>query len=150
MRIYLDDIVYLSSSQAIVEKFKQEMKQTGGNEFITKRRYVEETLKLFKMHQCKPVTTPMNFNERFQVEDDTGTIDSRSYRSLVGRLLNLTHTRPDIACTVNMLSRFVSKPTRKHLGAVKHLLRYIARTSFFGIRYTKTEDCKLRSFTNSD
>lgn len=93
-----------------------EVKQTEGNIFISQKRYDEGTLKLFKMDQCKPVTTPMNTTERLEEEDGSGNIDSKSYRSLIGRLLYLTHTRPDITYTVNVLSRFVSKPTMKHFG----------------------------------
>lgn len=144
--IYVDDIMYLSSSQTMVEEFKLEMqkafemsdlgllnyflglevKQSENGVFIVQRRYVEETLKLFKMNQCKAVVTPMIVGEKLQADDGSGSTDSRSYRSLIGRLLYLTHSHPDIVYIENVLSRFVSKPTKQHLGAAKHLLRYIA------------------------
>lgn len=162
--IYVDDIVYLSSSEEMVKKFTQEMemtfemsdlgllnyflglevKQTEDGVFISQKRYAEESLKLFQMHQCKSVTTPMNVGEKLQIDDGTGNADSRSYRSMIGRLLYLTHTRPDIIYTVNLLSRFVNKPSRMHMGAVKHLLRYIAGTILFGVWYKKKEKCILQ------
>ncbi|XP_039133317.1 uncharacterized mitochondrial protein AtMg00810-like [Dioscorea cayenensis subsp. rotundata] len=127
-----------------------EVKQNQREIFITQRRYAEETLKLFQMQHCNPVCTPMKCSEKLQSNDNSGDADSKVYISLIGRLLYLTHTRPDIACTVNLLSRFVSKPTKTHLGAAKYLLRYIAGTTNFGINYTEVKKWKLRGYSDSD
>lgn len=92
----------------------------------------------------------MNSSDKLQNNDEFGAADPKIYRSLIGRLLYLMHTHPDITFTVNLLSRFVSRPTRMHLGAAKHLLRYIAGTSNFGVRHTEVEDWKLRGFSDND
>lgn len=88
MSIYVDDIVYMSSSQRMVQVFKEEMQETfemtdlgilnhflgievrqsKAGIFITQRRYIEDIVKTFKMHQSKAVTTPMFVNEKLQVE----------------------------------------------------------------------------------
>lgn len=139
MSIYVDDIVYMSSSQRMVQVFKEEMQETfemtdlgilnhflgievrqsKAGIFITQRQYIEDILKTFKMHQSKAVTTPMFVNEKLQVEKASGGTDAKVYRSLVGRLLYATHTRPDISYAVGILSRFVSNPSKQHYDAGK-------------------------------
>ena len=70
------------------------------------------------------------------------------YKSLIGRLIYLTHTRPDITFSVGVVSRFMHSPSKHHLRAVKKILRYIAGTT--GILYSHNFNYKLFSFTDSD
>lgn len=71
-------------------------------------------------------------------------MDARFFRSLVGRLIYLTHTRPNISFAVSLVSRTsMHQPSKKHFGAAKRVLRYIARTKGLGIWYTKSDKCEL-------
>lgn len=82
-----------------------EMKQEPEGIFIGQRGYVRELLSLLNMKDCKLVTTPMGVNEKVEVEICDEFIDARMYRSLIDKLLYLTHTRPDIGYVVNFLPR---------------------------------------------
>lgn len=92
----------------------------------------------------------MNLNEKFQVEDDTGMADAKVFRSLVGGLIYLTHTRPDIAFSVGVVSRFMQNPTKHHFGAAKRILRYVAGTVDYGIWYAANSIFCLQGFSDSD
>ncbi|KAJ8503716.1 hypothetical protein OPV22_004602 [Ensete ventricosum] len=92
----------------------------------------------------------MNVNEKLKLEDGTGLTNARYYRSLVGGLIYLTHTRPDITFSVGVVSRFMQSPSKHHLGAVKRILRYIAGTTNYGIWYSHNFKYKLFGFTDSD
>ena len=127
-----------------------EVKQGVDGVFILQRKYAEDLLKRFNMLNYKVAATPMNMNERLQLEDGTDKTDARSFRSLVGGLIYLSHTRPDISFSVGMVSRFMNSPTKHHYGAAKRILRYIAGTLDFGIWYTQVSEFKLVGFTDSD
>jgi hypothetical protein len=77
--------------------------------------------------------------------------DATEYRSIVGTLRYLVHTRPDLAYSVGYVSRFMEAPTTEHLAAVKHILRYIAGTKSYGCRYSRaTGQETLIGFSDSD
>ncbi|KAF7815307.1 Retrovirus-related Pol polyprotein from transposon TNT 1-94 [Senna tora] len=75
----------------------------------------------------------MNLNEKLQLEDGTGLADAKTFRSLVGGLIYLTHTRPDIAFSVGVVSRFKHSPSKHHIGTTKRILHYVAGTVDYGI-----------------
>ena len=83
------------------------VKQTKGEIFFNQEKYTSYLLKKFRMDNCKSVYTPMAINKKLSQYDGTEKVDSSIYRSLVGSLLYLTHTRPDIVQAVNMISRFM-------------------------------------------
>ncbi|KAJ0482029.1 putative RNA-directed DNA polymerase [Helianthus annuus] len=105
------------------------------------------------MLQCKPEITPMNSNEKLQMEDHSEKVDAEFCRSMVGSLIYLTHSRPDIAHAVSLVSRFMQSPSCLHLGAVKRILRYVAGSIKFGLLFAKGElnqEVKLVSHSDSD
>ncbi|TYK01936.1 putative mitochondrial protein [Cucumis melo var. makuwa] len=71
------------------------------------------------MINCKPTTTPMNLNEKLQQNDGAKMTDAERFRSLVGGLIYLTHTRPDISYFIGVISKFMQCPSRDHFGATK-------------------------------
>nr|GEV66681.1 retrovirus-related Pol polyprotein from transposon TNT 1-94 [Tanacetum cinerariifolium] len=95
-----------------------EISQTATGIFMCQKKYIEDTLKKFSMRNCKIAATPMNIGEKLSLDDDSGMADSTLYRSLVGRLIYVTHSRPDIAFSVGMVSRFMHKPSKHHFGSV--------------------------------
>ena len=127
-----------------------EVCQTDGGIFISQKKYAKDLLKKFGMINCKPATTLMNVNEKLQQNDGAEMADVQRFKSLVGGLIYLTHTRPDISYSIGVISRFMQHPSRDHFGAAKRVMRYIAGTIEYGIWYSKVSDFKLCGFTDSD
>lgn len=109
-----------------------------------------ETIWHGTMEQCKSVSTPMNTNDKLQAEDGGDAADEYTFRSLVGGLIYLTHSRPDIAFDVGVISRYMHKPSVYHMGATKLILRYFAGTINLGLWYAKTDSVKCIGFTDND
>jgi len=104
-----------------------EIKQGENQVFIcqrkyAKRKYAKEILRKFQMDECKAVSTPMNQREKFINEDGADKVDEGYYRSLIGCLMYLTATRPDIIFVVSFLSRFMHCASEVHLRAAKRIL----------------------------
>lgn len=118
--------------------------------FISQKKYVQDLLKKFKMYGCKVVATPLVPNEKLRKEDGTKSADASTYRSLIGSLLYLTATRPDIMYATSLLSRFMTSPSQVHYGSAKRLLRYLQGTVNFGIWYKPTLVANLIGYTDSD
>ncbi|KAJ0536056.1 putative RNA-directed DNA polymerase [Helianthus annuus] len=91
----------------------------------------------------------MNKGEKLQ-EGNSGKVDERKFRSLVGGLLYLTHIRPELAFAVGFITRYVQTPASQHYGAARRILRYIAATIDFGLWYEKGVDVKLEGYADSD
>lgn len=72
------------------------------------------------------------------------------YCRAVGKLLFLTHTRPDISHAVGIVSRYMQHPQQAHWDAVSHILRYVSTTSVYGILYSRTGLPSLTGFTDAD
>jgi len=127
-----------------------EIKQNENDVFICQRKYAKEILKKFQMEECKVVSTPMNQKQKLSKEDGADKIDEGYYRSLIGCLMYLTTTRPDILFVVSLLSRFMHCASEMHLIATKRILRYIKGTVDFGIKFEKCQEFKSYGFSDSD
>ena len=101
------------------------------------------------MENCCYARTPMNVNEKLQQDDISGKSDEKSFRSLVGGLIYLTHTRSNIMFAVSLVSRFMQSPTNHHFGAAKRILKYIAGIAELGIMYTRMEEFRLFGYCDS-
>ena len=82
---------------------------------------------------CNPSSTPMESRLKLLKESTAPPVDATAYRSIVGGLRYLLHTRPDISFSVGYVSRFMEAPTEEHQAAVKRILRYVAGTAALGI-----------------
>lgn len=102
------------------------------------------------MVNCKPVMTPMAVNEKTLGCTDTELTDPLMYRSLIGKLLYLTHSRPDTCFAVSYLARFMSSPCNSHFTAAKRVVRYLACTKDFGLWFSRDNGGVLKAFSNSD
>ncbi|XP_074322762.1 secreted RxLR effector protein 161-like [Apium graveolens] len=96
------------------------------------------------------MATPLASNEKLMKDDGGRKVDRTLYRSIVGSLMYLTATRPDIMFASSLLSRYMQDPSEVHLGAAKRVLRYIKGTVAYGIKYFKGEELKLIGFCDSD
>lgn len=102
------------------------------------------------MENGKPVATPMTVNEKLQQDDGAQKFDQKIYRSLVGSLIYLTNTRPDLIHSVSMVSRYMNEPSKLHFAAAKRILRHLQGTKNYGIKYVKEDNSKLIGYTDSD
>ncbi len=127
-----------------------EVTQACNGIFMTQKKYVEDMLKSFNMLGSKTAATPMNINEKLWSGDNTGITEASMYRSLIGRLIYVTHSRPNISFSVGVLSRFMHNPSKLHFGAAKRVLRYLAGTKDYGIWFQKAQSFILRGYCDSD
>ncbi|XP_056165613.1 secreted RxLR effector protein 161-like [Syzygium oleosum] len=102
------------------------------------------------MTHCNSVTTPTEVGLKLSKDPDGRKVNSTFYKQIVGSLMYLTATRPDIMHPVSLISRYMENPTEKHLQAAKRILRYLRGTATFGLFYKKGEKSELIGFTNSD
>ena len=87
-----------------------QVKQDQAGIFISQKNYAKNILKKFNMLHCKTTITPMNVGEKLQLNDGSREADTKTYRSLVGGLIYLTHTRPNISFPVGVASRYMNTP----------------------------------------
>ena len=102
---------------------------------------------------CNPSATPMEPRLKLLKESTAPPVDATAYRSIVGGLRYLLHTRPDLSFSVGYVSRFMEAPTEEHQAAVKRILRYVAGTAALGIHYKRGDKKKLpllHGYSDSD
>ncbi|XP_021299420.1 uncharacterized protein LOC110428069 [Herrania umbratica] len=92
---------------------------------ICQRKYVLDVLENQGLLRCKPMSTPIDYNHKLsKAEEEEQLTNPTSYRQLIGKLLYLTFTRPEISYAVQVLSQFMDKPGRQHLIAAHRVLKY--------------------------
>jgi hypothetical protein len=96
------------------------------------------------------MNTPMETKLKLLVDTSSELIDATLYRQIIGSLMYLTNTKPDICFVVNNLSRFLVEPRHVHLVAAKHVMRYLKGTLDCGLNYNGDHDFRLIRYTNSD
>ncbi|WJZ92889.1 hypothetical protein VitviT2T_011862 [Vitis vinifera] len=168
--LYVDDMLVTGSNVKLLADFKMEMQdvfemsdlgtmnyflgmeiyQCSWGIFISQRKYAMDILKKFKLESCKEVATPLAQNEKISKNDGEKLEEPSAYRSLVGSLLYLTVTRPDLMFPASLLSRFMSSPSNVHMGVAKRVLKYVKGTTNLGIWYLKTGGVKLDGYADSD
>ncbi|GJV21981.1 retrotransposon protein, putative, ty1-copia subclass [Tanacetum coccineum] len=118
--------------------------------FINQSKYALESLKKYGMESSDPVDTPMV--EKSKLDEDTQgkAIDPTHYRGMVGTLMYLTASRPDLTFVVCMCARYQAKPTEKHLHAVKRIFKYLRGTVNRGLWYPKDSSIALTAYADAD
>jgi len=118
--------------------------------FISQEKYPQDLLKRFKMMDCKPIKTPMALNRHLDLDEGDNLVDKTLYRSMIGSLLYLTASRPDIMFSVCMCARYQAMPMESHLIAIKRILRYLKDTPYLGLWYPKGTRFQLVGYFDSD
>jgi len=168
--VYVDDLIYTGDDEQMMLEFKQSimkvfdmtdlgrmrfflgievLQQTNGI-YICQRKYILEVLKRFGMEECNAVMNPIVPGFKTDKIGEGNKIDETYYKQIVGSLMYITATRPDIMFGVSFISRFMASPTEVHLQAAKRLLRYLKGTINYGIFYKKNENKQLIAYTDSD
>jgi hypothetical protein len=109
-----------------------QIKQMKEGTFISQTKYIRDMLKKFDMDKAKPIKTHMPTNGHLDLDKNGKAIDQQVYRSMIGSLLYLCASRPNIMFSVCMCARFQANSKECHLMAVKRILRYLVHTPNFG------------------
>ncbi|KAJ9538190.1 hypothetical protein OSB04_030923 [Centaurea solstitialis] len=170
VQIYVDDIIFGPTNPELCTKFSKimetefemsmmgelnfflgiQVKQNPDGIFINQSKYIKDMLKKFNMTDCSPIKTPMPTGNLLGPDLAGKPVDQKIYRSMIGSLLYLTATRPDIMFATCFCARFQTNPKESHLAAVKRILRYLKGTPELGLWYPKDSSFELISFTDSD
>ena len=169
--LYVDDLIFTSNDMSMVKDFKNSMKnefemtdlgemkyflgvevlQSNYGIHISQEKYAREVLERFGLRNCNGVKNPMvPGSNKLPKEEDDAKADITSFKQIVGCLMYMTTTRPDLNYSVCFLSRFMSNPMETHMLAAKPILRYIQATSNLGILYKRGCTQELMAFTDSD
>ncbi|GJZ24521.1 retrovirus-related pol polyprotein from transposon TNT 1-94 [Tanacetum coccineum] len=170
VQIYVDDIIFGSTCQDLCDDFSKimhdefemsmmgelnfflglQIKQFEDGIFFNQSKYVKEMLKKFGLENAKPIKTLMSFETKLTHDEEGEPIDDTKYRGMIGSLLYLTASRPDIMFSVCLCARFQETPKTSHLEAVKRIFRYIKGTSHLGLWYPKGTGLETIVYADSD
>ncbi|XP_021979989.1 secreted RxLR effector protein 161-like [Helianthus annuus] len=118
--------------------------------FICQRKYVLDLLVETVLLDCKPADTPMVVNHNLQMELNGELADKERYQRLVGKLIYLSHTRPDIAYAVGVVSQFMHQPQVAHMEAAQRILRYLKGTVGHGVLFKTNGHLNVELYTDAD
>ncbi|GJZ54560.1 retrovirus-related pol polyprotein from transposon TNT 1-94 [Tanacetum coccineum] len=170
VQIYVDDIIFGSTCQDMCDEFAKimhdefemsmmgelnfflglQIKQMEDGIFFNQSKYIKEMLKKFGLEESKPMKTPMSSDTKLTKDEECESVDSTKYRGMIGSLLYLTASRPDIMFSVCLCARFQEAPKTSHLEAVKHIFRYIKGTTHLGLWYPKGTGIETVVYADSD
>ncbi|GJW80435.1 hypothetical protein Tco_0144410 [Tanacetum coccineum] len=118
--------------------------------FFNQSKYIKEMLKKFGMEDSKPTKMPMSTEIKLTKYDEANSVDSTKYRGMIGSLLYLITSRPDIMFSVCLCACFQENPKTTHLEAVKSIFRYIRGTIHLGLCYPKGTGVETIFYADSD
>ncbi|GJS90634.1 retrovirus-related pol polyprotein from transposon TNT 1-94 [Tanacetum coccineum] len=170
VQIYVDDIIFDASTPRLCDlfskitcsKFKMSMigkisfflglqiSQSPRGIFINQSKYALESLKKYSFDSYNPMDTPMVEKSNLDKDKEGKAVDPSHYRCMIGTLLYLTASRPDLQFAICMCARYQARPTEKHLNAVKRIFRYLKRTVNRGLWYPKDSSIALTTFADAD
>ncbi|RVW62828.1 Retrovirus-related Pol polyprotein from transposon RE1 [Vitis vinifera] len=127
-----------------------QIKQLKEGTFINQAKYIKDLLKRFNMEEAKVMKNPMSSSIKLDMDEKGKSIDSTMYRGMIGSLLYLTASRPNIMYSICLCARFQSCPKESHLSAVKRILRYLKGTMNIGLWYPKGDNFELIGFSDAD
>ncbi|RDX89920.1 hypothetical protein CR513_28286, partial [Mucuna pruriens] len=131
-------------------RFGGAVMQSAARIFIFQKKYMLEILDRFQMKNCNSVSTPTEVGLKLVRDPEGRKVDNTLYKQIVGSLMYLTVTRPDITHVVSLISRSMECPREIHLLAAKRIFRYLQGTVGYGLFYRKGEKTNLIGFTDSD
>ncbi|GKA14184.1 hypothetical protein Tco_0693830 [Tanacetum coccineum] len=127
-----------------------QVKQKEDGIFISQDKYVAEILKKFDFVSVKTASTPIETQKPLVKDEEASDVDVHLYRSMIGSLMYLTASRPDIMFAVCACSRFQVNPKTSHLSAVKRIFRYLKGKPKLGLWYPRVSSFDLEAYSDSD
>nr|GEX25257.1 hypothetical protein [Tanacetum cinerariifolium] len=113
-------------------------------------KYMLEILKKYRKESCDPVGTQVEIKDKLDLDQNGTPVDATIYHSMIGALMYLTSSRPNIVNATCLCARYQAKPTEKHLKEVKRIFRYLRGTVNMGLWYTKDSGFELTGFSDAD
>ncbi|GJT89916.1 putative ribonuclease H-like domain-containing protein [Tanacetum coccineum] len=170
VQVYVDDIIFGSTKKSLCDDFEQimhsrfqmssmgeltfflglQVKQKENGIFISQDKYVGEILKKYDLLSIRSASTLMETHKALTKDEGGEDVDVYLYRSMIGSLMYLTSSRPDIMFSVCACSRFQVQPKVSHLHAVKRIFRYLKGQPKLGLWYPKDSPLILEAFSYSD
>ncbi|GKA73570.1 retrovirus-related pol polyprotein from transposon TNT 1-94 [Tanacetum coccineum] len=141
-RVYVDDIIFGSTNPKYTQLFSDLMKSHYEMSMMGEMTFFLET--------CDPIGTPMEIKEKLDLDKNGTLVDVTKYRSMIGALMYLTSSRPDIVHATCLCAQNQAKPTEKHLKEVKRIFRYLQGTVNMGLWYTKDSGFELIGFLDAN
>ncbi|GJS98589.1 retrovirus-related pol polyprotein from transposon TNT 1-94 [Tanacetum coccineum] len=151
VQIYVDDIIF-ASTKIMCSKFKVSMmgklsfflglqiSQSPRDIFLNQSKYAFESHKTYGTEICDPLDTPMVEKSKLDEDPQGKAVDPTRYHGMIGTLMYLTSSRPDLVFAVCMCAWYQAKPTEKHLNAVKRIFRYLRGTINMGLCMQLSDD----------
>ncbi|KAJ9553888.1 hypothetical protein OSB04_017933 [Centaurea solstitialis] len=170
VQIYVDDIIFGSTKDDMCKEFEElmhkkfkmssmgeltfflglQVKQKTDGIFINQSKYVATMLQKFGMNDAKPASMPMETHKHLTADVEGEEVDVHHYRSMIGSLMYLTASRPDIMFTVCVCARYQVRPKESHLHAVKRIFKYLKGQPRLGLWYPNDSSFDLVAYTDSD
>jgi hypothetical protein len=152
-QIYIDDIIFGYTNKSFCDEFSKimidrfemsmmevltfflrfQIKQVKEGTFISQTKYTRDILKKFSMDKAKPIKTHMTTNGHLDLNLAGTSVDQKVYLSMIGSLLYLCASRPDIVLSVYICTRFQAAPKECHLSVIKRIMRYLVLTPNLGL-----------------
>lgn len=168
--VYVDDLLIAGSDLSAITQLKNmlsktfhmkdlgdvtyflglEIDRTGSGFFICQKKYTLDLLKEYGMMNAKPLQLPMDSHLKLTPDKGDLLLSPTPYQRLLGKLIYLTITRPDIAFTVQLLSQHMHQPTTVHMQTAKRLLRYLTGSYSQGILLASSSAAYLTTYCDSD
>ena len=130
--------------------FGLQVKQTDSRIYINQAKYARNLVKRFGLNKAAHARTPMAANAKLTSDPSGESVDVTLCRSMIECLLYLTVSRPNIAFSVGVCSRFQSNPKVSHLNTVKRIIKYVGGTCDYGLFYSKYSNLSFAGFSDFD
>ncbi|GJV28184.1 putative ribonuclease H-like domain-containing protein [Tanacetum coccineum] len=170
VQVYVDDIIFGSTNKAWCDAFEVlmkgefemsamgeltfflglQVKQKPDGIFISQDKYVQDMLKKFDMESVRPATTPFEASKPKSKDEPDDAVNVHLYRSMIGSLMYLTASRPDIQFAVSACSRHQVTPLTSNLNAVKKIFKYLKGQPKLGLWYPRDSPFVLEAYSDSD
>ncbi|GJX31149.1 putative ribonuclease H-like domain-containing protein, partial [Tanacetum coccineum] len=170
VQVYVDDIIFGSTNKELCTEFEKlmhdkfqmssmgelnfflglQVKQREDGIFISQDKYVAEILRKFGFTDVRTASTPMDTEKPLLKDSDGDDVDVHLYRSMIGSLMYLTSSRPDIMFAVCACARFQVTPKVSHSHAVKRIFRYLKGQPKLGLWYPRNSPFDLVAYSDSD
>ncbi|KAJ9551700.1 hypothetical protein OSB04_015745 [Centaurea solstitialis] len=170
VQIYVDDIIFGATKEDMCKEFEDlmhkrfkmssmgeltfflglQVKQKNDGLLINQSKYVKDMLTKFGFLDAKSASTPMETHKQLTADVEGEEVDVHQYRSMIGSLMYLTASRPDIMFAVCVCARFQVRPKESHLQAIKRIFRYLKGQPGLGLWYPYESPFELLAYTDSD
>ena len=168
--IYVNDIVSKVPSSDLALNFAEDMKtefemsmvseltfflglqirQLKDGIFISQSKYVTELVKKFVIESTKHSRTPMSTTTKLSKDTSRKDVEKKIYRSMIGNLLYLTTSRPNISFSIGVCARYQANPKESHLISIEIMIQYIYGTLDYGLWYPYDSSLMIASYSNVD